>query len=281
MQPIDKKRQYYRKQLPSLCIDFASDEGKVIFAEALSEGCMNVFFKLCAQFRTQDEPAYCGLSSLVMALNTLEIDPGRIWKGPWRWYHEGMLDCCCTSPDVARKIGINTEQFLCLARCNGLTARARSAATISSLEELRQDVVTVCSRDDTVFIANFSRQTLKQSGDGHYSPIAGYHKEKDLVLILDTARFKYPPYWISLSVLFDAMNTRGTDTGKIRGYILLSRADSQPSSLLFQPSHEFAVNEIQGSIYDKLKVFAEEWFKYVILTLNGFLPHCLRILLYN
>ena len=33
----------------------------------------------------QDEPAYCGLASLAMTLNTLNIDPRRTWKGPWRW----------------------------------------------------------------------------------------------------------------------------------------------------------------------------------------------------
>lgn len=35
--------------------------------------------------RSQDEPAYCGLASLAMTLNTLNIDPRRTWKGPWRW----------------------------------------------------------------------------------------------------------------------------------------------------------------------------------------------------
>ena len=34
------------------------------------------------------------------------------------------------------------------------------------------------------------------TGSGHYSPVAGYHPGQDLVLILDTARFKYPPYWL-------------------------------------------------------------------------------------
>jgi len=29
-----------------------------------------------------------------MALNALSIDPGRVWKGPWRWFSEEMLDCC-------------------------------------------------------------------------------------------------------------------------------------------------------------------------------------------
>lgn len=44
--------------------------------------------------RTQDEPAFCGLASIAMVLNALAIDPKRAWKGPWRWFHEQMLDCC-------------------------------------------------------------------------------------------------------------------------------------------------------------------------------------------
>lgn len=39
----------------------------------------------------QDEPAYCGLSSLAMTLNTLSIDPRRTWKGPWRWWEPAPL----------------------------------------------------------------------------------------------------------------------------------------------------------------------------------------------
>jgi hypothetical protein len=29
-----------------------------------------------------------------MVLNALAIDPQRIWKGPWRWFSEELLDCC-------------------------------------------------------------------------------------------------------------------------------------------------------------------------------------------
>ena len=51
------------------------------------------------------------------------------------------------------------------------------------------------------------------TGDGHFSPVGGYHPEKDLVLILDTARFKYPPHWVKLSTLCDAMRALDPSTG--------------------------------------------------------------------
>ena len=40
------------------------------------------------------------------------------------------------------------------------------------------------------------------AGDGHFSPIGGYSAKEDLVLILDTARFKYPPHWVPLEMLY-------------------------------------------------------------------------------
>lgn len=46
-----------------------------------------------------------------------------------------------------------------------------------------------------------------QTGRGHYSPIGGYHAGRDMVLILDVARFKYPSHWIPLTLLRKAMNT--------------------------------------------------------------------------
>ncbi len=66
-------KQYYRRQLPETCISFCSTEGQEIFKEAITTGHMNCYFRLAAQFRTQDEPAFCGLSTLVMVLNALEV----------------------------------------------------------------------------------------------------------------------------------------------------------------------------------------------------------------
>lgn len=76
-----KVPQFYRRVLPDTCISFYSEEGKKIFREALDSGHMECYFKLAAQFRTQDEPAFCGLTTLVIALNALEVDPGAVWKG--------------------------------------------------------------------------------------------------------------------------------------------------------------------------------------------------------
>ena len=43
-----------------------------------------------------------------------------------------------------------------------------------------------------------------------------------MVLIMDVARFKYPPHWVPLSVLYKAMLDKDTSTDKSRGYLMLS-----------------------------------------------------------
>jgi glutathione gamma-glutamylcysteinyltransferase len=60
--------------------------GKAIFKEALADGSMECYFPLAEQFITQAEPETCGPTSLVMVLNSLNVDPGKQWKGIWRWY---------------------------------------------------------------------------------------------------------------------------------------------------------------------------------------------------
>ena len=99
----------YRRQLPASCVAFNSTEGRALFAEAHTSGLAEAFFLLCPVFQTQAEPAYCGLGSLAVVLNALEVDPGRVWKRPWRWYDESMLDCCVPLSHVV-KHGVTIPQ---------------------------------------------------------------------------------------------------------------------------------------------------------------------------
>jgi glutathione gamma-glutamylcysteinyltransferase len=77
---------FHKRVLPSPAVPFSSPAGKALFADALTAGTAECYFPLSEQFITQAEPAYCGITSLAMVLNTLGIDPRRTWKGRWRWY---------------------------------------------------------------------------------------------------------------------------------------------------------------------------------------------------
>lgn len=220
----------YRRVLPSPpAIEFASSEGKLLFAEALANGNMEGFFKLISYYQTQSEPAYCGLATLAMVLNALGIDPGRKWKGPWRWFDDSMLDCC--EPLEKVKVnGISFGKVACLAHCNGAKVdELRTNET--TMENFRNYVISCTSSEDCHMIVSYNRKYLKQTGTGHFSPIGGYHAERDMVLILDVARFKYPPHWVPLTLLWEAMDTVDEATGYHRGFMLLSRLQWAPSIL--------------------------------------------------
>ena len=64
--------------VPPITKRHALPAGKQLFAEALAAGTLEGFFKLIEQFRTQDEPAFCGLASLAMALNALAGPPANL-----------------------------------------------------------------------------------------------------------------------------------------------------------------------------------------------------------
>jgi glutathione gamma-glutamylcysteinyltransferase len=208
----------YRRPLPAEAIAFSSTEGRQVFAEALAAGSLDGYFPLAEQFHTQSEPAYCGLGSLVVALNALAIDPGRLWKGPWRWFGEELLDCCVPLAEV-RERGLALDELACLARCNGAEVDVVRAdgANLGAWRE----ALTTASRGAAVLIAAYDRAVLGQTGSGHFSPIGGYHQDRDLALVLDVARFKYPPHWISAERLWKAMQSLDLATGRARGWMLL------------------------------------------------------------
>lgn len=49
-------------------------------------------------------------------------------------------------------------------------------------------IIDVCSSGEEHLVVSYSRRTLGQTGDGHFSPVGGYHAGRDLVLILDVVR---------------------------------------------------------------------------------------------
>ena len=110
--------EFHRRPLPPDLIDFSSPQGRKMLGEALAAGSAEAFFPLVAQLHTQAEPAWCGLGTLVTVLNALHVDPGRTWKGPWRWFGEELLGCC-KSVDVVAAEGLTLDELACLARCNG------------------------------------------------------------------------------------------------------------------------------------------------------------------
>jgi len=246
---------FYKKELPEPLIKFSSAEGKLIFKEALQEGNMETYFELGEQYVTQAKPEDCGISSLVMVLNALGIDPCKVWKKPWRWYTEENLYCVTRSTK-----GLLFDEFLRIALCNKTwvvgfypssvypafhrTSRINCIETAhckecnsgckvngshvlyrsASLETFRSAIVACSRRSGLHMVVNFSRKVLNQTGSGHFSPVVGYNSQKDMCLVLEVARFKYPAFWCPVSLLYEALEPLDRDTGNPRGFFVIAKS---------------------------------------------------------
>ncbi|EFP77364.1 uncharacterized protein PGTG_03320 [Puccinia graminis f. sp. tritici CRL 75-36-700-3] len=230
---LNTEETFYQRQLPKSCVSFTSDQGKGVFRSALAEGHLESFFPLASQLVTQHEPAFCSLATLCTVLNALEVDPKQVWKHPWRWFDQEMLDSD-QSLESIRKNGITLAEFNSMARRNGLALTSRSPPTgnqedvmyQSGLQEFRSHVAKVTSQSSAFLIVSFCRESLGQTGTGHFSPVAGYSPEHDQVLVLEVARFKYPSYWVGLEDLYKSMIPIDPVSQRPRGYTILSHSPS-------------------------------------------------------
>lgn len=252
----EPKYSVHKRVLPADLTAFSSQEGKRYLMEAFAGGTAESYWKLTEHFVNQSDPAFCGVTTLLMCLNAMCIDPNIRWRGGWRFYgsEDVLLNRCCFSAERIRRKGIILEDFARLGRCHGLTidlkrpqleekqdSKSRNennndennagcivheADPSFSLDDFRRDIRWILSGSEAkhqpLLVVSFSRPALGQTGDGHFSPIAAYHEETDQVLVLDVARFKYAPYWVRVEDLFQSMRDLDSDTKKSRGWFLLS-----------------------------------------------------------
>lgn len=139
---------------------------------------------------------------------------------------------CCSPKEQMQKNGITFDQFACLAKCHCNVVVKRASKI--TYEEFLEDLKSVTTSSDQHMVISFSRKTLGQTGDGHFSPIGGFHPESNMALVLDTARFKYPSYWCSAKILYESLMPIDKETGLSRGYFLLSYDDRNPPVSLCQ-----------------------------------------------
>ncbi|MEZ5945636.1 phytochelatin synthase family protein [Hyphomonas sp.] len=90
---------------------------------------------------------------------------------------------------------------------HGLDAEIVPAGT-TTIGEFRRSAIRTLNNQDEFLVVNYQRSEMGQVSGGHISPVTAYHAETDKFLVLDAARYKYPPFWVEASELFAAMNTQ-------------------------------------------------------------------------
>lgn len=212
---------FHGRRLPDHLISLESKEGQEIFHESFKSGNATNFFSLITNFASQSDVSMCGPASLAMVMNALKLDPKRTWRRPWRWWSDEMFACCAGSLKVMKSSGVTLEFFDRIARKQlGISVQTMIPGELKEFETVLMKCAT---EQDYHVIVSFGRKLLGQTGIGHFSPIAAIHPEKNLALVLDVARFKYPPYWVKIKDLHSAMKDIDPETGVERGYSIVTK----------------------------------------------------------
>ncbi|WP_159732777.1 phytochelatin synthase family protein [Methylosinus sp. Ce-a6] len=210
-----------RLPLSGNLVDLRSAQGREWFLEASAR---EAYWPLATQFVTQKNGSFCGVATLVMLLNGLDIPAPAGGDAQGSFTQENVFsektEAVVTQESIVRR-GMTLDEFGGLVASFGLEAKVTHAAQ-SSLEEFRASAADHLSRERRHVVVNYQRAALGQARSGHISPLAAYDAKTDRFLLLDVARYKYPPVWVSAADLFDAMSTIDAgNEGRSRGFVLI------------------------------------------------------------
>ncbi len=211
--------------LPQTLIGAASDAGEAILVDADAR---EAYFPLVNSFVTQQNQAFCGVASTVMILNAMELPaPAVPAFDPYRTFTQDNLLTEETEKiiplELIKKQGITVDQLAGMIGTFPVNVKLTHASE-SSVAAFRTDARSALATPGQFVIVNYLRKAIGQERGGHISPLAAFDVETDRFLILDVARYKYPPVWVKTADLFAAMNTTDSDNdNKTRGYVMVAK----------------------------------------------------------
>lgn len=184
------------------------------------------YWVLIPNFAEQVTQSYCSVASAITVLNSLPlkkpVDPR---YAPYAYYTQSDY----FSPSVSQiisaqtvlEMGMTREEMSKTLIASGALARSIAGDTLN--DKTLRDLLQQALGDDGQFVlANYLRASLHQVGGGHWSVLAAYDAASDHVLILDVAKYKYPPAWVSIHSLRAAIATLDNTSGQSRGLVLVS-----------------------------------------------------------
>lgn len=187
----------------------------------------NDFFALQRGWDVQVNQAYCGLASVAAIINSLpslqNLIPMDQAFDPYPYATQpSLLNNSCVRNTVVRVDGefngimaspggLTLAQVAQLIHCHlpkeGWKVKYRHLDDNLSVELVRAELLQALTNPKSRVMVNFDRKALDQDGWGHMSPVAAYSTSQDAFLIMDVAKYKYPPVWVPTQRLVTAMRT--------------------------------------------------------------------------
>jgi hypothetical protein len=198
--------------------------GTALFADAEIS---TPYFKLTSYLESERILTFCGPATIAAVMNSLDVArpvPEQLY--PFALFTQDQVftaenQAVKSYPQVEHE-GLVLTQLAQFFTNLGVSAEPHHADEFD-IDGLRETIKTVLADPQKRLVVNYSRKPLGQNGDGHISPVAAYDEETDRVLVLDVARYKYPPVWMTVKDLYGAMATIDTSSNAMRGIVVVSQ----------------------------------------------------------
>jgi hypothetical protein len=185
------------------------------------------YFKLATYLESEQILTFCGPATIAAVLNSLDVKrpvPQRLY--PWGLFTQDTVftpenQTVKPYPMVEHE-GLVLEQLTAFFNNLGVKAELHHADSIDEAQ-LRQTIKDTLADPNKRLVVNYTRKAIGQNGDGHISPVGAYDAETDRVLVLDVAKYKYPPAWMTVADLYKAINTVDSGSNKTRGIVVVSK----------------------------------------------------------
>ncbi len=211
------------------------------------------FFRLAHHFKAQQAPSTCGIAAAVTVMGAIyekrgeqmplvEAWPinfgGKTVGLEYRTINETNFFNDKTDEILNRKAivmrsyatkdnkfggGIDMEDLAKMLKINGVKSEVIQVKTSDekSVNDFREVLIKILKDDSRFLIANFNRSFAGMEMGGHYSPIVGYDKDSDSVLVMDVAEHKNPWIWVNIVDFHKSMNSKTYSQKDNRGYMIL------------------------------------------------------------
>lgn len=183
-------------------------------------------WKLIRFYEAQARLTYCSVATSVITLNALSIkSPKSQFLGKYHMFTQEeffseSVQAVIDQNEVAKR-GMALEELATVLGVFPIKVFKYEAQHLPQ-EKIRDLIISALKNPNQCVLALYQRKELQQEGGGHWSPIAAYDVESDSFLILDVARFKYPPVWIDAFAFINSMQTANI-YGKSRGFIIIEK----------------------------------------------------------
>lgn len=188
---------------------------------------LNDYIALATYLEYEHIQTFCAPATMAGVLNSLDVErpqPLRIY--PFELFTQ---DSIFTEENQAVKAyakveheGMTLEEIGTFLTNLGVEAEVHYADKLDT-DALRQIAQDTLADPDARLMVNYTREVIGQIGAGHVSPIGAYHEDSESLLVLDVAKYKYPPSWLTLDEMLAAMQAVDSGSGLSRGLVVVRR----------------------------------------------------------